>query len=58
MIMNNVKKSLVKSGILDLRAHRLDSSHIFSNMAKLLRMGLFRKTVMTNLWSLKNNLKE
>lgn len=54
-LFENVTKALQKLFILDPSKQRLDSVHIFSNMAHLGRIRLFVRTIRTFLTNLKRN---
>jgi hypothetical protein len=57
-IMDCVTTNLAKTANVQLATQRLDSVHIFSNMAKLSRVRLFRRTIVKFLINLKKNHKE
>jgi hypothetical protein len=57
-IMDCVTKGLAKTANADLGTQRLDSVHVLSNMAKLSRVRLFRRTIASFLSNLKGNHKE
>jgi hypothetical protein len=57
-IMDTVNVALAKSVNVDFSVQRLDSVHIFSNMATLSRVQLFHRTTKNFLKNLKKNHKD